>query len=121
MGSISRDPERLRRLARPGVLPSCDWLVHATKWWSTDASAADAAKAWLTAHPITGLVADGTMQDSSGLSALTERSPQHEDGSLSFEFIPSGRGSVTIRVDAVLVPHGADCLSGGGSAGSSAP
>jgi hypothetical protein len=102
--------------ARPATLVACDWLVRATKWWSTDSSNVDAVKAWLTAHPVTGLVADGSMTGPGRLSALTEHSTKKLDDSIGFEFAPLSGGRVAIRVDVVIVPGGAGCISGGGAA-----
>lgn len=99
----------------PAEEVACDWLVSATKWWSVAAPDADAAKAWLTAHPVAGLVFDGTLTSTDGVSAVFERPPQKQDNSIGFEFAPSGK-DVVIRVDALVVPAGAECSSGGGPA-----
>lgn len=99
--------------AQPAVSVACDWLVRATKWWSTDASNADAAKAWLTAHPVDGLSLSGTMVGPGPISSLSERSPQQHNDSLQFEFAPVEGSTVAIRVDVVIVPAGAGCASSG--------
>ncbi len=93
----------------------CDWLVRATKWWSTDPAHAAAASAWLAGHPIKGLVADGTMTGPGDLSAIFEHPPQKPDDSVEFEFAPNG-DTVAIRVDVTIVPAGAQCTSAGGAA-----
>ncbi|HWD62475.1 MAG TPA: hypothetical protein VG369_08250 [Humibacter sp.] len=104
---------------QPATLVACDWLVRATKWWSTPSSNVDAAKVWLTAHPVTGLVANGTMTGPGQLSAMTERYLQKQDDSLGFEFAPTDGGKVTIRVDVTVVPADAGCASGGSAANTS--
>ncbi|GAA2054982.1 hypothetical protein GCM10009820_14530 [Leifsonia soli] len=100
---------------RPATEVACDWLVRATKWWSTDSAHAAAASAWLTQHPVDGLVTDGTMTGPGDLTAIFEHSPQKQNDSVEFEFAPSG-DSVTIRVDVTIVPAGAQCNSTGGAA-----
>ena len=99
----------------PAEEVACDWLVSATKWWSVAASDANAAKAWLTAHPVAGLDFGGTLTSTDGISAIFERPPQKQDDSIGFEFAPSGK-DVVIRVDVLVVPAGAECRSGGGPA-----
>ncbi|AYG03047.1 hypothetical protein D7I44_05575 [Gryllotalpicola protaetiae] len=98
---------------QPATIVACDWLARATKWWSTDASNAAAAKAWLTAHPITGMALGGTMDGPGAISSISERSPQKPDDSVQFEFAPVADGAVAIRVDVVVVPAGAGCASSG--------
>lgn len=97
---------------QPATSAACDWLVQATKWWSTPSSNMSDAQAWLKTHPVTGLTADGSLSGPGSLSAVFEHGPEHGNDSLEFEFLPQG-GTTTIRVDAVLVPKGAECLSSG--------
>jgi len=60
------------------------------------------------------------MAGGDGQSAIFEGSAQKQ-GTLEFEFVPDGE-SVTIRVDVILIPAGAECASAGGTAvGSPAP
>lgn len=96
---------------KPATLPACAWLVQATKWWSAPASEVDAVKGWLRAHPVAGLSVDGMTTGPGRLSSLSERPPHTGDDSLGFEFAPNG-GTVTIRVDAVVIPAGSTCISG---------
>ncbi|MGN6205903.1 hypothetical protein [Humibacter sp.] len=100
---------------KPSVEDACDWLVTATKWWSVTASGEDAAKAWLRDNPVAGLSFDGTMTGPNGVSAIFEHAAQKRDDSVEFEFAPSGK-NVVIRVDAIVVPDGAECTSSGGGA-----
>ena len=105
---------------QPATSAGCNWLVQATKWWSTDSSNVVAASAWLTRHPVEGLTFSGTMAGGDGQSAIFEGSAQKQ-GTLEFEFVPDGE-SVTIRVYVILIPAGAECASAGGTAaGSPAP
>lgn len=98
----------------PATMPACDWLVQATTWWSTDGANAAAASAWLTQHPVKGLAADATMTGPGESSAVFEHAPQKQDDSIGFDFVPDG-DSVTIRVDVIVVPTGAQCASAGGA------
>lgn len=102
----------------PATTAACDWLVEATKWWSTDSANVAAASTWLTEHPVHGLAADGTMTGPGESSAIFEHAPQKRNDSLEFEFVPDG-DSVTIRVDAVIVPAGAGCASAGAAGAAS--
>lgn len=96
---------------QPATSVGCDWLVQATKWWSTDSAHAVAVSAWLTQHPVKGLAVNGTMNGPGGQKAIFESAPQ-KHGSLEFEFGPDGDG-ITIRVDVILVPAGAECAYAG--------
>ncbi|MEY9952710.1 hypothetical protein [Leifsonia sp. EB34] len=98
----------------PATTPACDWLVEATKWWSTDRAHLTEASTWLTQHPVQGLAADGTMTGPGENSAIVEHAPQKPDDSIEFEFVPEG-DTVTIRVDVIVVPTGAKCASAGGA------
>jgi hypothetical protein len=95
--------------------PACDWLVRATRWWATDAANEAAATAWLTAHPVSGLVPGGAMSGPGDVSSLLERPAQGGNDSLSFEFAPDAAQprTVDIRVDVTVVPTGAGCASSG--------
>lgn len=101
--------------AEPAQSVACDWLVRATTWWSTASANAEAAKAWLAAHPVTGLVASGSMTGPGALSAVIEISPNSPNDSIDFEFAPDG-DTTTIRVDVTVVPAGAQCASSGSAA-----
>ena len=96
---------------QPATSVGCDWLVQATKWWSTDSAHLATASAWLTQHPVDGLDFSGTMTGPGGQTAIVETAAQ-KHGLLEFQVVPDS-DSVTIRVDVILVPDGAECASAG--------
>ena len=96
---------------QPATSVGCDWLVQATEWWSTDSARAATATAWLTQHPVEGLSFSGSMTGPGGQSSVIESAAQ-KHGLLEFEFAQDS-DRVTVRVDAILVPDGAECASAG--------
>ncbi|GAA4177955.1 hypothetical protein [Gryllotalpicola koreensis] len=105
---------------QPATSAACDWLVQATKWWSTYVSNINPVKQWAEEHPVDGLAFTESMNGPGDLTGMTARSAEHPSDSLQFEFAPLPDGTVAIRIDVVIVPKGASCArSGSASSGGS--
>jgi len=107
-------------LRRPEQSSACNPLVDHTRFW-TDRSTLSKVDSFLMAHPERGSVVrvSGSFSspDVKGDFEVDVPSdyPRNNQSELVFTFVNIGIDNVGIRADAESVPHGATCVSSGGS------
>ena len=101
--------------AKPAVVPACDPLVDATRYWKVPGSLAKVTGEF-KAHPESGLpqVGGGTMFHHGAVTMMfiTETSNNAKQ-MLDLSLADVGRGTVGVRADGLVIPPGSVCSSAG--------